>query len=429
MSFKEFGTVVETAKQPGEFKEFGETVEPMSRFKSLAHAPAAGAVERAGDIAGMIQSIAPSFLPRGPLTKEKAYEYSKEKFPYFEKEPEKLLKRGGGVATEALLSPGSLAAKAVQIPAGALLGHAAEKVGLPEWAQSIAEGLPFFYSGGKKIPFKADQKKLGEFLRKQGLTEHEITPLLKTPEQINRWSAFASKGKKSRKLMESLYNKTGSIYESVISEGKSLPPLSNEAKEGVLRSFTKIKEDMANVHWELIEKDMNDFLTKGRAGAEDLINLDRDINAILGMERGAWDAVGRFKGPIKEALESISPKIAEDYGLAKEFYRSRSKVKGALVNPKDFDKFMDAGEAYGLAQGIFNRDMGMIAKVIGVSGGRSIAREMLINPRLQNISVRMGESLKKNKLNLATKYLREFSNIVREDDPELANQIDELSPK
>lgn len=412
-----------------EMDEFFAPVKEPSRAKSLLHAPAAGAVERAGDIAGMIQSIAPSFIPKGPLTKEKAYKYAKEKLPYLEKEPEKILKRAGGVATEALLSPGGLAAKAVQIPAGALLGHAAEKGGLPEWAQSIAEGLPFFYSGGKKIPLKANQKKLGEFLRKQGLTENEITPLLKTPEQINRWSTFASKGKKSRKLMESLYNKTGSIYDSVVSDAKSLPPLSNEAKESVLRSFTKIKDEMPNIHWELIEKDMKDFLTKGRAGAEDLINLDRDINAILGADRGAWDAVGRFKGPIKEALESISPKVAEDYGLAKEFYRSRSKVKGALVNPKDFDKFMDLGEAYGLAQGIFNRDMGMIAKVIGASGGRSIAREMLINPRLQNISVRMGESLKKNKLNLATKYLKEFSNTIREDDPELANQIDELSPK
>lgn len=429
MSFKEYGSIVEAAKQPGEFKEFGEAVEPLSRPRSLVNAFAAGATERAGDIAGLVQSLAPSFIPRGPLTKEKAHKFSQEKFPHYEKEPEKIIKRGGGVTTEAILSPGGLAAKAIQIPAGALLGYGAEKLGLPEWAQSIAEGVPFFFSGGKKIPLKPDQKKLGEFLRKQGLTENEITPLLKTPEQINRWSTLASKGKKSRKLMESIYNKTGSIYDSVLSEATSLPPLSNQAKENILKSFTKIKQDTPNVHWELIEKDMKDFLTKGRAGAEDLINLDRDINAILGADRGAWDAVGRFKGPIKEALESISPKIAEDYSLAKEFYRSRSKVKGALINPKDLDRFMDLGEAYGLGQGVFNRDMGMISKVLGVAGARSVAREMLINPRLQNISIRIGESLKQNKLNLATKYLREFSNIIREDDPDLADSIDESMTK
>ena len=428
MIYKEFGSVVEPAKEPGQYTEFGQIIEPMTRMQSLAHAPAKGAVKRAGDIAGFVQNIA-SFLPQGPLTQEKAHQYAEEHFPTFEREPEKFLERAGGVATEALLSPGGPMAKAIQIPLGAALGYGAEKLGLPEWAQSVAEGLPFFYSGGKKVPLKPDQKKLGEFLRKQGLTENEITPLLKTPEQINRWSTLASKGKKSRKLMEGLYNKTGNIYDSVISDAKAFPPMSNEAKEKILRSFTQIQQEMPSIHWELIEKDMKDFLTKGRAGAEDLINLDKDINAILGAERGAWDAVGRFKGPIKEALESISPQIAEDYSLAKEFFRSRHKVKAALINPKDFDKFMDVAEVYGMGQAAFNRDMGMMIKVLGASGGRSLAREMLINPRLQNISIRIGEALKKNKYQLAEKYLRSFNDIIREDDEDLANQIDELFPK
>src|SRR5437899_4914572 len=115
MSFKEFGEIVEPAKQPGTFKEFGEVIEPMSRARSLLHAPAKGAVKRAGDIAGTAQMIAP-FLPKGPLSREKAHKYAEEKFPTFEKEPEKYLERAGGVATEALLSPGGLATKAIQIP-------------------------------------------------------------------------------------------------------------------------------------------------------------------------------------------------------------------------------------------------------------------------------------------------------------------------
>lgn len=429
MSFKEFGYIIEPAKQQDQYQEFGEVVEPISRFQSLAHAPAKGAVKKAGDIAGFVQSIAPKFIPRGPLTKEKAYQFAEEKFPTFEKEPEKFLERAGGVAAESLLNPGGLAAKAIQIPLGAGLGYAAEKFGLPEWAQSIAEGLPFFYSAGKKIPLKADQKKLGEFLRKQGLTENEITPLLKTPEQINRWSALASKGKKSRRLMDALYNKTGHIYDSITKEAKNLPFLSIPAKKNILRKFSEIQQDIPNKYWKLIEKDMQDFLTKGRAGAEDLINLDRDINAVLGAERGAQDTIGRFKGPIKEAFESINPQLAEDYGLAKEFFKSRTKVKSALLNPTEFDKFLDLGEIYGLGQGIFNRDIGMIGKVLGATGGRQLAREMLINPRLQNISIRIGEALKKNKLMIAEKYLKKFQQEISKEDPQLANQIDELFPK
>jgi hypothetical protein len=428
MTFKEFGSIVEPAKQPGQFQEFGEIVEPISRLQSLAHSPVKGAVKRAGDIAGLIQSIAP-FIPKGPLTKEKAYQFAEKKLPTFEREPEKFLERVGGVATEALLSPGGLAMKGIQIPIGAGLGYAAEKFGLPEWAQAIAESAPFFYSGGKKIPLKADQKKLGEFLRKQGLNENEITPLLKTPEQINRWSAFASKGKKSRELMEGIYNKTGKIYDSVISDAKNLRTLNNQEKTKILNEFTQIWNDIPHKFRNLIKNDLNDFLTKGRAGIEDLINLDRDINAVIGAEHGGKAIVGRFKGPISEAIQSISPELANDYNLAKQLYATRARVKSAIVNPKDFDKFLDIGEAYGLAQGIFNRDLGMISKVIGTTGARKIAREMLINPRLQNLSIRMGESLKKNKLNLSVKYLKEFKDLLSEDDLELSNQIDELFPK
>lgn len=428
MSFKEYGSVVEPAKESGQYKEYGEIVEPLSRARSLVNAPAKGAVKRAGDIAGFFQDIAP-FIPKGELTRESAHKYAEEKLPTFEREPEKFLERAGGVGLESILSPGGPLAKAIQVPLGAGLGYAAEKFGAPEWAQSIAEGLPFFFSGGKKIPLKANQKKLGEFLRKQGLTENEITPLLKTPEQVNRWGTFASKGKKSRQLMEGLYNKTGKIYDSVVDEAKSMSPLSNPAKEKILQDFTKIKDEMPNVHWKLIQDDVKDFLTKGRAGAEDLINLDRDINAVLGAERGARDVVGRFKGPIKEALESINPKIAEDYSLAKDFFKSRSKVKGALINPKDFDRFMDLGEAYGAIQGIYNRDFGMLTKVVLASGARKVAREMLINPRLHNLSIRMGEALRHNKLFLAEKYFRSFNDAVREDDPALADQLDHLSSK
>lgn len=425
MTFKEYGTVVEPAKKPGEFKEFGQSIEPLSRIQSLAHAPAKGAVKRAGDIAGFVQSIAP-FLPKGGLTQEKAHKFAEEKFPTFEKGPEKFLERAGGVATEALLSPGGLAAKAIQIPLGAGLGYAAEELGLPEWAQSIAEGFAFFYKGGKKVPLKADQKKLGEFLRNQGLTENEITPLLKTPEQINRWSGMASKGKKSRELMESIYHKSGKIYDSITVDAKNLPPLNNQAKTKILNDFTGIWNNLPDKFRKLIEKDVQDFLTKGRAGVEDLINLDKDINAVIGAEHGGRAAVGLFKEPIMDAIRSVNPKIAEDYSLAKELYGTRAKVKGSLVNPKDFDKFLDAGEAYALGMGIFNRDIGMIQKVLGVAGGRVLAREMLINPRLQNISIRIGEALKKNKYLLAEKYLRSFNDALREDEPELANEIDHL---
>ena len=430
MSFPEFGKVIENASplsEEGTFPEFGKVVEPVSRARSLAGAFPKGAVKKAADITELLQKIP---LPKGPAKPEAMRQFAAEKFPTLEREPEKLLERAGGVTTEALLQPGGIVAKSIQIPLATGLGYLTEKLGAPGWAQAIAESLPFFFSGGKKIPLKADQKKLGQFLRKQGLTENEITPLLKTPEQINRWSKFASKGKKSRELMESIYNKTGQIYSGIEKAAGQLPNphLSPQAAEKFLMQTSDIIESMPHKYRSLIKQDALDLI-KSEGTFNGITNFYQDINAVIGAEHGGRAIVGQLKKPVMEALESISPQLANDFGLATDFYRTRAKVAGSIINPKDFDKFLDIGEAYALGQGIFNRDLGMIMKTIGVAGGRSLAREMLINPRLQNISIRIGEALKKNKLTLVTKYMTQFNDELRKDDPETASLIDEAMTK
>jgi hypothetical protein len=422
MSFKEFGTVVE--KAPTSFEEFGEKVEEPSRLRSLLSAFPKGVTKEIADIYELFQKVP---LPKGEANPEAMRKFAEEKFPTQEKGPEKLLERAGRIAPGALLSPGGPLVKGAQIGAGALLGQGLEEGGAPTWVQAIAESLPFFFSGGKKIPLKPNQKKLGEFLRKNGLTENEITPLLKSPEQINRWSSYAEKGEKSRKLMEGIYQKTGNIYDSVLTQGKNLPPLADKEKTVLIKELHKIYDDMPDKYRKLIQQDLKDFLTKGRAGVEDIVNLDKDINAVIGAEHGGRAIIGQFKEPLQKAMQSISPEVAQDYQLAKEFYRTRQNVKGALLNRGEIDKFLDIGEAYGMAAGTVNRDLGLIAKTVGAIGGRKIAREMLINPRLQNISVRIGEALKKNKFTLADKYIKEFSKEIGKDDPELGFMIDDAS--
>lgn len=426
MSFPEFGEVVEKSPPraaPGTFQEFGEVIEPVSKVRSLIGAPLKGGAKKFADIVELVQKVP---FPKGELRPEQIREFAEEKFPTHEGELESFLERAGGIGVESLISPGGPLVKGAQILGGAALGYGAEKFGAPDWAQAIAESLPFFYSGGKKIPLKADQKKLGEFLRNQGLTENEITPLLKTPEQINRWSSYASKGKKSRELMQAIYNKSGKIYDFVIEEGKKFPSLSSEASSKFMSEIREIYGEMPHKYRKLIKQDLKDFTRKGREGIENLINLDQDINSVIGAEKGGRATVGQFKGPIESAMKSISPEVAEDYGLAKRLYATRSDVKGALVNPKDFDKFIDAGEVFALGQGLANRDIGMIYKVVGVAAGKKLAREMLINPRLQNISVRVGEALKKNNLTLAEKLMLQFNKELSKEDPDLAESITQL---
>lgn len=424
-SFKEFGRVVEKTNNEN-FPEFGKVVEETPRWKSLLNAPVKGVLKEVGDISTLLQKVP---LPKGPLRGEQINKFAEEKFPTQEKGPEKLLERGGRLIPGALLGPGGLAVKGAQVVGGALLGHGAEKLGLPSWAQAIAEGLPFFYSGGKKIPLKSSQKRLGEFLRKEGLNENEIAPLINSPEKLELLSKYASKGKKSRKLFDSIYTKTGHLYDSITNSGKNLPALDQNMKTQILNDFSSIIKDLPHEYRQLVKHDLMDLVTKGRGGAEDLINFYQDVNTIIGPRQGGRAVVGRFKEPIIKGLNSIKPELAEDFQLANELYKTRINVASHLLSKKDLDKVIDIGEAAALGAGIFNRDLGMIGKVIGLSGARKLARELLINPRLQNISTRIGEAIRKNKYTLAEKYLNEFSDMIGKDDPELSESIRSTMPK
>lgn len=421
MSFKEFGTLVE--KAPANFQEFGEKVEEPSRLRSLLSAFPKGVTKEVADIYELFQKVP---LPKGEANPEAIRKFAEEKFPTQEKGAEKLLERAGRIAPGALLSPGGSLVKGAQIAGGAILGQGAEEAGLPSWAQAIAESLPFFYAGGKKIPLKQDQKRLGEFLRNQGLTEHEIAPLLKTPEQIATWSKFAEKGEKSRKLMESIYQKSGHIYDTIEQSAKGLPPISSQAAQDFLQEATKIMNSMPHKYRSLIKHDALDLI-KGGGHFNDFTNFYRDVNAVIGAEHGGRAIVGQFKGPINKALKSISPQLAEDFSLATDLYRTRANVKGSILSRKQVDDFIDLGEIYGLASAVVNRDFGLMGKLLGIDLGRKMAREMLINPSLQNKSVRIGEALKKNKLTLAEKLMREFSQELSKDDPELASKISEIN--
>lgn len=427
MNFKEYGSVIEENAHPS-FKEYGKVVDEPSRARSLFNAPIRGAVEKT---AGLMEFIAENPIGRAirkiPTPQElfsgkeaekvkpweKIREFSEENLPIQEHDLEKYLERAGGLGLESLVTPGGPIVKAAKALGGAALGHGLEKVGAPAWAQAIAESAPFFYSGGKKIPLTKQQKGLGEFLRKQGLTENEIAPLLKTEQQLNTWSKWASKGPKSKELMEAIYQKSGGIYDSIVSEGKNLPALSSSSLSSMLSDIEKITKSMPTKYRNLIKGDLSE-LKNSRKGAEDLINFWTDINAVIGPEVGGKAIVGKLKDPLSKALSSISPELSSDFDLARKLYGTRANVSGHILNKRQLDELIDLGEAMQFGGAIANRDMGKIASLIGLTGARKIAREMIINPRLQNISVRIGEAIKKNKYALAEKLVLEFNDSIKE---------------
>jgi hypothetical protein len=225
--------------------------------------------------------------------------------------------------------------------------------------------------------------------------------------------------------MEAIYQKTGNIYDDIVSQGKNLPPMDIGTKRQMIVEMSDVYKNMPHKFRNLIKQDVKDLLNS-RGGFDDLMNFHKDINAVIGAERGGKAAVGLFKQPITKALESISPELASDFKITNQLYGTRKNVAGKILSRSQVDDLIDAGEAIQLGAGLINRDMGLIGKVLGIAGARQVAREMIINPRLQNISVRVGEAIKNNKFTLAEKYMREFAKEIGKDNQELEEQIESL---
>lgn len=420
MSFKEFGRVIRPAPEKTEFKEFGEKVEPPSRLRSLISAPIKGLIKGTQELT----SLSP-FASTGPIPKQLGERILEEFLPTEEKLPEEFLERAGRLAPSLAGGGEGLLAKGARAAAGSALGMASEKLGAPEWIQSLTEGAALgIPSLSKKIPLKSDQIKKINFLRSKGFTENEISPFLKSEESLDRLASFARKGKKVSKLSKNIYSKLGGIYEGIKEEAAQSP--SNILPEKEVNSFLdemqSLTKDISPRFRRLIKEDVNDLLNSDLT-FNDFTNFYHDINANIGSQTGGKAVLGRFKEPVNKVLSKINPELAEEFYLTNEFYGKGMNILKHL-KPKEIEALIDAGELYTLAGGIADQNFPLIKKVLGLTGARTIAREMMINPRLQNISQRMLDSIKNNKTATAIKLFEILKKDLSKESIEFIDSIE-----
>lgn len=386
--------------------DFFTPVKEPSRARSLLGAFPKGVLQA-------VQSINP-FQPPGPISGKGAEKAIERIFPTQEKLPEQLLQRGGKLATFLAGGRGSLVGKAARAGVGALAGQTVKELGGGEIAQDIAElssmALPDL---AKQIPAKQAQQRVVNFLRQKGFTENEITPLLQSPKKLARYAKFATKSEKTNKLMRDIYGKFDNVYSSIREQGQNLPGLTTEQLSKFEGEFQKTLDKIPKYYRKKMTEEIAD-LNNSPMKFSDFIDFYQAINAEIGPVKGGRAVLGTLKAPIENAMKELSPELAKDYQLANELYGKRIDVTKHL-RTSQIDDLIDLGEAGALIGGIADQNLGLIGKVLGISGARRLAREMLINPRLQNKSLRMLEAVKKNHLPLAIKLYESFKEDVPEE--------------
>lgn len=405
-----------------DWSKFEEEDQGPSRTRSLISAPIKGIVKGAADLAAMRDPVA-ALLGLNQVTPHQT-QAIESILPTQENPIEKGLERAGKLGVAAVGGPEAILAKLARVGVGAGLGQLAEEMGAPELVQNLAELSAFISPTGKFLP-KKSQKEAVEFLRAKGFSDKEITPLLQSEKKIRMLSKVADKGKKSEKLISNISDKLGEGYDLLKTQGSEKFLRGSEAV-----AFDDKLSDVINKipprFSRLIEKDVEDLRNRG-ISQKNLIDFYQDINAVVKGQEGGKAVLGILKKPIMEGLEQIDPKSAKDFVKLNEFYSKKAKLSKGLSKDQ-LDNFMTKGKIYAaigsLASGNFAlpilKGLG-IQKAIGV-----VARELLINPKLQNLSDQMLKSIKSNDVASALKTYQTFKSLLAKESNKSAEALDEI---
>jgi hypothetical protein len=318
------------------------------------------------------------------------------------------------------------------------IGQTAKEMGAPEWVASTLElGSLFGLKAlAKSIPDQKKLKKFIEYSRDKGLTEEEISGLIKGERRLKALGKLSKKSGKSERLLRSIDEKAGGAYDSLKNEASSLPSLSAEQSGGLADKFEDVLKELRDTvkpspdkqsAINFIEESYKNLVNQGSSPSK-LINFYQDINSAVNWRaiKGGKKMLARLKDPIKETLREASPQLADDFELANTLY-SRFKFLSKSLNPHTIDNLLDKGPEGALLVGLATGNPGILTKYLGANVLRSLAREMIFNPRIQNISQKMTNALKENKPRAAQVLLKTFKKEIKQENPDLFQELDSLS--
>ncbi len=473
---QEFGELIEEDVPVQEFGEFVEEGEP-SFLQKVAKVPEAvrsaiqrgreaikgvikkggvGAAESLGTYGDIIQMLGPSeeistairHTPMIPIPTSQEVQKLMERLG-IETEPENVAERFAKRIGEAAGTGAALGG--VGIPAlatGAVAGQAARELGVPEWLSSLIDIGATFGKGaikGKLLPRGATAKRLVEAGRKVGLTEKEITPLVKGPKMFAVGKAFTRKAAKMERVQQNIKNKLGDSYQFIKKEAGTKGTLSIKDSEQITTNLKNHLKELSKTHapsdekakaidiLNSIIKDMEGMpipkelakaagikglakplkVGKPKSTYEKLINTYQDINQ-------EPRKVRNFLEPVKKAFTEVikrkSPELAQDFENVNQLY-SNFAQRLAKIKPNMWDKFLDKAGAWGIPAGIIGAVMmgkpWILAGALGKEVVRSLGQAFLTEPWLQNLPNKFLHALKVNDKEGAAKLIASFKKLVK----------------
>ena len=145
---------------------------------------------------------------------------------------------------------------------------------------------------------------------------------------------------------------------------------------------------------------------------EKLINTYQDINRLPKSVRNLLEPVKQI---FTSELKKGSPELAKDFQNVNRLY-SRFTNRIGKLKPETFDKMINKMEAFGIATGIGSALLGYpwaLKAVIGETAMRSLAKQYLTNPYLQNLPNKFMKALTGDKKKTALALANSFKKFMK----------------
>jgi hypothetical protein len=371
------------------------------------------------------------FGPAGDIPSEQLYEQQTEELnkllPTDEGFGQTALRRGLRETPSMLAFPGAAVSTIPKAIAAGFIGEGAKELGAPEWAQTALEITSFAGPDlTKKLLEKGKNKDIIEFGKKMGFTDEQIAPLLNSEFKQKWLTKIAPKRGATEKALQNTKNQLSQTYGLLQKSETAALELSEKENGKLINALTEKLNEMPRELRAKIEPDLKDLLENKITG-KSLINFYKDIGSHFAENT---KQLSLLKDPVKDALISISPELGADFELLNKLYTKYYPIAKRL-KPNITSDIISAAETLGILGSVFQTvTMGSphgLYLLLGEKAGRKVAQQLLINPRLQQISKRIGQSLNENKFGITKKLLDVYSNEVKKISPELAQSLEDIS--
>lgn len=344
-------------------------------------------------------------------------------------------RRGLNIAGPAAIFPGGAQANTLlrSLLAGTA-GQGAQELGGGPLVQAGAELAAFAAPGLSRTisPTKSQQQTV-DFMRSQGATEEQIAPLLQSqrtkipgtskelPSKVETLGKIASRGRGTERSLEGTRKILGEVYGNLRDSEAAKKTLSPSTTGNVVQDLQqKLKNMPASVRNVIAE----DFaqLTSGPITGDKLIKFYQDINANVGPKT---KQLTTLKDPIRNALSTLDVDLGKNFKMTNELYQKFSET-AKILKPSLASKLFDTGEALSFGGAILTGNFPLMSKIAGVAATRKLAKEMLTNPRLQNLSKQMATALDKGKYAIANRLKNQYINKIVDNHPEAAKELEAI---